>query len=304
MRASSLSNAKVIELLNSYFVPVYLRNQDYTDLGSAPQAEKAEMNRIYLAAIKADLPAGTVCVYLLTPAAQPVDTAPLNRPEATDPERLAEKLSRVVRDWKIAKGDPIVRPKPQSQPKPSDPDSAVFHLTARYLERVGDDLVRIDAQSVLGSQKGGNWADLPSEDWIVLDRAEWTKLLPTGEVRVNTSWEPDEQVAAKLLKRFFPPTENTDFEKNRIDEQTLRARVESIERGVVRASLEGRLKMKHSFYHQDDNKFVQASVRGYLEFDATKQRLRSLRLVTDDAQYGGNTNGVQQPFGVALRSVP
>ena len=31
MRASSLSNAKVIDLLNSYFIPVYLRNEDCAD---------------------------------------------------------------------------------------------------------------------------------------------------------------------------------------------------------------------------------------------------------------------------------
>jgi hypothetical protein len=285
-------------LLNDYFVPVYLRNQDYSDLGSAPPEEKAEKNRIYRTTLEAGLPAGTVCVYLLTPEASPIDTAPLNRPEATDPARLAEKLSRVIRDLNIAKREPILQPRPQSQPRSSDPDATVLHLTARYLEKVDDDLVRIDTRSVLGSQKGGNWGDLPSEAWIVLDRAGATKLLPTGEISAGVSWELDRQIAAKFLRHFFPPTENTDFEKNRIDEQSLRARIESIDGSVARASITGRLKMKHPFYHQDDQNFVETDIRGYLEFDVTRRQLRSLRLVTDNAKYGAQT------FGVAVRSLP
>src|SRR5262249_38270740 len=46
LRASSLSNDRVISLLNSYFVPVYVANQDYTESGSAPEEEKAELRRL------------------------------------------------------------------------------------------------------------------------------------------------------------------------------------------------------------------------------------------------------------------
>ena len=45
MRASSLSNDKVIELLNHYFVPVYLRNEDCSEDGSASPAEKATRSK-------------------------------------------------------------------------------------------------------------------------------------------------------------------------------------------------------------------------------------------------------------------
>jgi hypothetical protein len=298
--------------LNGYFVPVYLRNQDFADGGRAAAEDKAEKNRIYREALEAGLPAGTVCAYLLTPTGRPLDTAPLNRPEATDPQRMAEKLTRVVRDLKVGKGDPVVRPKPQSPLRESvqaATDSLVLHLTARYLQRKGDDFVRFDTRSVLGSQKGGNWGDLPSEGWIVLSHSESLKLLPTGDattardIRAGTSWEPDRVVAAKLLNHFFPPTENTDLAKNRIDEQSLVVRVESVDNGVARARLEGRLKMKHPFYHKDDNNFVSANLVGYLDFEPGGLRIRSLRLVTDQATYGGNVNSTQF-FGVAVRSVP
>lgn len=70
--------------------------------------------------------------------------------------------------------------------------------------------------------------------------------------------------------------------------------------GVVQAALEGTLKMKHSFYHKDDNSFVAAGLVGYLEFEPAKPRIRSFRLVTDNATYGGNS---KQFFGVVVREV-
>jgi hypothetical protein len=70
---------------------------------------------------------------------------------------------------------------------------------------------------------------------------------------------------------------------------------------VVRARIDGSLKMKHSFYPgRDDQNFVSASIVGYIDFDNGKQRIRTLRLVTNKATYGGES----RHFGVAVRSVP
>lgn len=301
MRASSLSNPRVIDLLNKHFVCVHLRNQDFDEDGSAGEAEKKEKLRIYRAAVQAGLPAGTVCIYLLAPDGKPLDTAPLNRPDATNPERLAEKLSRVLRDLHVAPGEPLVAPQPADRRIESAPDDLVLHLTARYLERKGDDLVRIDTGSVLGSKKGGNWADLPSEDWIVWSRPEWTKLLPPGSAQEGTEWELDRETISDLLGRFFPPTENTDLATNRIDEQSLTARVESVTDGKVRARLEGRLKIKHPFYHRDDEHFVETRLVGYMLLDLSRELPPVLRLVTDSATYGADPK-TARPFGVAIRS--
>jgi hypothetical protein len=56
--------------------------------------------------------------------------------------------------------------------------------------------------------------------------------------------------------------------------------------------------MKHSFYHREDGKEVVAGLVGYLEFEPARRHIRRLRLVTEEARYGGGT------FGVAIRSVP
>jgi hypothetical protein len=292
----------VIDLLNRYFVPVHLNNQEHSGEGDALPEEKAAKNRIYRGALTAGLKAGSVCAYLVAPDGRPVAVAPLNEDLATDPERLAELLTRVVRELKVKKGEALVKPKHPSPPQ-AGPNALVVHIVARYLERRGDECVPFDVKKVLGTKKAGNWGNLPSEDWLVLSKAEWTKLLPSGDVRPDASWELDKEVMAKVLTHFFPPTENTDLAKNRIDKQSLQARVESIERGVVRARLVGQLRMKHPFYHKNDNNFVEAGLVGYLEFDVGQRGIRSLQLVTDAAHYGGDENSMQ-PFGAAVRAMP
>jgi hypothetical protein len=79
----------------------------------------------------------------------------------------------------------------------------------------------------------------------------------------------------------------------------LTARVLSVEGGIARVRLEGDVRIKHRFYpgHDDQNEAV-ASLLGYLEFDAVKKTIPSLRLVTDRASYAG------QGYGVAVRSLP
>jgi hypothetical protein len=313
LRASSLSNTHVIELINRHFVAVHLRNQDFAEDGIASAEEKRLKQRVYREALEARLPAGTVCVYLLSPDARPIATAPLNQKAATDPEQLAELLQQTVGKLRLSSGDPLIPPAPLSPPA-CQADAIVLRLTARYLDGKGGSARPLNTQYVLGSQKGGNWGDLPSQDWIVLSQDEWTRMLPAADVqpeglRPGALWTVADDITAKLLTHFYPPTENTDNRKNRIDEQTLTARVESVQDGRVRARLEGRLLMKHPFYHKDDSNFVSASLIGYLDFERgadpaqPSPRIHSLLLVTDEAQYGDLS---QRPhaFGVVVTKTP
>jgi len=302
LRASSLSTEKIVSLLNHHFVPVYARNRDYRPEkgpAPAPEEERREYYRIYHEALKAKLSAGTVHVYVLDPAGHPIDS--LHVADAVKPERMLAMLERAIRALKVPAGEPLLQPCCKSEAPKAEADSLVLHLTARYLERQGNDLVRI--QPTLGTARSGQWASLPSEDWIVLGRSEWSKLLPAGPLRAGQSWAWDRTVAARLLTHFYPPTENTDNGKNSIDEQVLKATVQSIQGGIVRARLEGRLRMKHPFYHRDTDEFVDASLVGILDFEAARPVVRSLRLVTQSATYGSGA-GRRLPFGVALRSVP
>jgi hypothetical protein len=299
MRTSSFSSPKVIDLLNHYFVPIHLGNQDYGEKGSAPAEDKAAKNRIYREALAAGMHAGSVCAYLIAPDGRPLAVAPLNENVAADPDKLAELMERVIRELKISKGETLVAPQPRSAPQ-ADADDLVLHIVARYLRRRGNDFVPFDVKDSLGTRQAIGWGNLPSEEYIVLGKTEWSKLLPPGNVGPQTDWQLDRKTAGRILDHFYPPTENTDLARNRIDEQSLQAKVESIQGGLVWARLEGRFRMKHPFYHKDDNHVIAADLVGHLEFDAGSKRIRSLRLVTGQGTYGDGKN--VQYFGAAADS--
>jgi hypothetical protein len=298
MRASSLSNPRVIELLNQYFVPVYVSNEDYREGGCAPAEERAECRRIYLEALNAKMSAGTVHAYVTAPDGHTIDSRHVAA--AYKVEELTTMLERTIERLKTPAGEPLVEPSPQSRQPEAEPDSLVLHLTARNLVRLGDELV--PARTVLGETRSANWGSYPAENWIVLAPVEWHKLLPPGNPAAarGDKWDLDHEVSAKFLTHFYPSTENNDVAKNRIEQQTLRARVLSVEDGTVRARLDGSLRMKHPFYHKHDGNFVDATLVGVLEFEPATEKIRSLQLVTSRAMYGTHPT----VFGVALRSLP
>jgi hypothetical protein len=278
MRTGPFSQEKVISLLNTYFIPVYAVNEDYAKDGPQPAEEKAEYQRIYRAALDAKRPAGTVHVYLLSPDGKYFDS--MHVAKAIEKGNLAELLEQTIEKLKIEGGKPVVKPAPKSTPPKAEEGSLVLHLTAR------------------GLKGGGSWEGV-SENWFVLSADEVKKVLLAGKVEKGATWELDKDVAAKFLKAFYPVTENNDLSKNRIDRQELKATVLSVENGIVRTKIEGSLKMKHTFYpYKEDNNVVDATLVGYLDYDAAKGRIRTLRVVTDPATYGGGT------FAVALRSTP
>ncbi len=287
----------MVALLNRHFVPVYVSNEDYAKNGPAPAAEKAEKQRIYREALQAKLSTGTVHVYVLTPDGHPIDS--LHVATASKVEELTAMLERSVAKQKAPAGGPLVKPAPQSRPAGAPADALVLHVTARYLHRQGKELLPVGAEAHRGESRHAGWHANPGEDWVVVPKAEWAKLLPAGKVEPGTSWAPDAKVVARLLTHFYPPTEDNNVAKNRIEEQSLRATVLSAKDGVVRARLDGRMKMKHRFYHRDDDNCVEAALVGFLEFEPRTGAIRAFLLVTDGATYGSQ----KFPFGAAARAV-
>lgn len=295
MRAVSLSNTRVIALLNQYFIPVYISNEDYRDKGSAPADERAELRRIHREGHEKKLSVGSVHAYVLGPDGHLLNS--LHTVQVAKPQPLIALLERTTQELGTRPGEPVVKPKPQPAPK-AEADSVLLHLTARYLERKGEEF-QLTGQS---EDAGGDWSTLPSEDWITLPKAEWAKLLPPAGTKVGESWSIEQATASRLLKHFYPPTENWDLATNRIDEQALTATLEPVQKGIARVRLHGTLKMKHPFYHKDDEKFVEASLVGFIDLEPKTRLIRSLRIVTDTAHYGDDSRRL--PFGVAVRSVP
>jgi hypothetical protein len=295
MRASALSNAQVIALLNRHFVPVYICNQDYTVGGSVPEEEKAELRRLRREAAEVQILDKHNQVWVLSPQGHPLAT--LETGNAARSKQMVTYLERFLPEPRPDEGRPLIPPAPQSRRPLTGPDAVALHLTARYLEQKDDEYTpeRIE----LGRNDNYHNRGVPAENWIVLERGQWTKFLPSGASHVGSSWELDPQVAALLFQHMYPPTEDNDVTRNRIDEGKLQATVVAIDGGVVRARLDGKLKMKHRYLTEtDDDNFVTATLTGYLDFEPGRPTLRSLRLITTTASYDRND------FGIALRSVP
>jgi len=277
MRTGPFSQTEVINRLNAYFVPVYVVNEDYRDNGPAPKEERAEMTRIYREALTSGFSAGTVHVYLLDPNGKTI--AGMHVAEAAQTPKLLALLDKWIKSLQVKPGKPLVAPVPQSVAPKTAPGTLTLHLTARPLSG------------------GGSWGGV-SENWIPYGPEEIQGWLPTGTVRLGQTWNPDPALVARTYLHIYPVTENNDVQKNALQEQALTATVLSVNNGLVRARLDGRLRMTHSFYQKEDGKVVEANLVGYIEFEAAGGHIRTLRLATENAAYGGGT------FGVAIRSVP
>lgn len=283
MRAGPLSDNRVISLLNGYFVPVYTSNEDSGPQGSGPADEKAEHLRIYREAMRSPCGAGAVFIYILNPEGHVMDGLDVAR--ASRGNALAETLQGIVQKLHTSPGPPLVKPTPQSQPPNHDPDSLVLHLTARSLRKIS------------------SWGEVPAEDWIVFSPAEWQNLLPSGQVRVGSSWTIQEPITQKLLRKFYPPMEelNSRDDRSRIETASLRSTIISVTPHIVQVRLDGSLRMKRTFYaRRNDDNYVEATVVGLFEFDGVSRQIQDFDLVTEKATYGPSN---PEEFGAVLSLV-
>jgi RNA polymerase sigma-70 factor (ECF subfamily) len=275
LRAGSLADPRVIDLLNAHFVPLYVSNLDYGDRGSAPAEERTDLRRIWQEAHDAGMPVGMDWLFMLDPASGHVQGT-MDLPKATR-EKFAGWLDAHRR---TPRGGPMIRPTPQSLPPPTAPDDLVLHVTARYLDGKGE----IEKARRV-------YHEYPAEDWVVLSAPQWRGLLSSGEV--------DPAQARRLLARFHPldiSVGHDPDDRNRYEETSLRVTV--LSRSFAR--IEGRLRMERSFNQLTNlvDRPLRATVKGYLEFDADRTKILSLRMVAEDGTYGS------ERFGIAIRSVP
>jgi hypothetical protein len=290
MRAGPLSNPKVIDLLNSHFVCVFTTNGASSGDKEVDRKESAERQRLFQEFTKAKLSTGEVSPYILTSDAHALNRLSIG--PALEKDNLMQMLEKTVADLKLAKGKPVVKPMPQVVPPKVPPGSLILHLTARKLI------------------EPGSWNEFPSEDFIILDKEEAGKLLPKDKAETGVAWEIDKKMTRHLLTHFFPQTETTTPRedlllaedgphKHRIEQQQLKAKVISTQNGTVRIRLSGNVKLHHSFYpgREDKEAIVDASIVGYLDFDADSRKITALSMATDKAVYG------KTPIGVAVRLV-
>src|SRR4051794_22532315 len=93
MRASSLSDARILGLIARYFVPVWMSNDDY-GMERKEGPERDELRRIRSEADRLGLPNGRVTVFVVHPDGTPIDSLIVG--QAVEPRTLAAMLERVV----------------------------------------------------------------------------------------------------------------------------------------------------------------------------------------------------------------
>lgn len=275
MRAGPLSNKEIVQVLNSRFIPVYAVNEDYREGGPKSPEEKAAYQGIFQQAHQKKLSAGTVHVYILSPAGEVVDS--LHVVEGAKAKVLLAALEKNAERFSSKAGEPVLRPRPQAAPPACAEGSLRLHLVARSLDGKGV------------------WNELPGEDWIILLPPEVREFIPEENQK---TWRIAESTAKKILRHFYPGTENNDVTKNKFHDLELTATVLGQAGDQKTIRLDGSFQMEHWFYHKPDEKKVNAKVTGYYSYDVATGKIVDFKLVTEEATYNGGT------FGVAVRDVP
>jgi hypothetical protein len=275
MRAGPLSDPKVVELLNSYFVSVYTSNEDYGNDGSASAAEKKERNRIWRAALDAKKSSGTVHVYLLDAKGNSLDS--MHVANAADSKKLIPMLEKVVAELKTRAGKPVLSPAPQSTGPKVSKGEAKLHVVARGFNK-------------------GSWREFPGENWVVLESNDLAAIGTPDQDKPLKQWDVPKATAAKVLTHFYPQTENNNADPKRIESLSMTVRALSRDGGNSVLRIDGSVTLKHSFYPgRDDGQRAKSKFVGYAIWGPTGPV--ELKLVTTEATYG------KEGFGVAVRLV-
>jgi hypothetical protein len=274
----------VVDVLNRFYVPVYLSNEDYHgDSAIVTKDERLAWQKIYHDALKEKRSAGSVCVYLVDGDSKGLASMIVST--AASKDNLLKLLETTAEKLKVEGGKPIVPPVRQNPaPRVTDSD-LLLYLVAR-------------------SDQRGSWGEFPSENWIVLKEKEWQAWLPDSLKPGARHSVPGAEVA-KLLTYFFPQTEICNFGKafdpdgpykHHIDNIVLKSKVLSREADIVRIRLDGQLKLKHTFYpNRDDTNYAESTMLGYLELNARSNRVVRFGLATSSGRYGN------RGFSVAVR---
>jgi hypothetical protein len=282
MRAGPLSNDKVIETLNRFYVAAYVSQDDYKRNGPASAEERETFNEIALFTRKEKMSCGSVCGYVLAPDGTVLDSGVVSLIIKGD--ALLNMLQTNAAKLGTKPGKPVVEPHPQFPRPETKRGELALHVVSR----------------AEGTAPGkGGWRAFPGENWVVLTKSDAARLIPSGKINVGTKWELDKAVTDRLLIYFYPQSEDVgDRPDCTIESQSLMAKVESMKNGIALARIEGTLRMQHNFYPGRSGDMVDATIVGYMEFELAKKEIRSLKLVTEKANWG------KTKFDVAVRSEP
>jgi hypothetical protein len=280
MRASSLSNARVIELVSRYFVPVWVSRDNY-QLGTRPAAEWLELRRLDRDTKQRGLKGGTVCVYIMAPDGAVLATMPVH--QAVDPKNLVPLIEQVIEKQKLTPRNPEAVQASAVPRKPVSPETkggVVLHVRTK--------------------NEGPRARYGVSEDWVQLTPQEWKAFLPEKKAKAGDSRQVPDKVADKLFQYFYPPGPNWKIKDSTVLNRSLTVTVVSATDKEVRVKLRGSATLSHPFGDQDTPGKVTAKVAGILRYDPAKKELTSFLIASEQAEFVWQWRNRPQPEKMAI----
>jgi hypothetical protein len=276
MRVSSLSDARVIRLISTYFVPVWLSRDAYQEV-APPQEEWAELLRIDHDCVKRGLAGGAVCVFLLDPDGT-VAAAQLVQ-QACKPEKLAPFLEKFSHQSALGPRAAAAVKETSAGMRTARPPALRSHLVLHTWTRYQE------TEPNRGT----------SQDWVEYTVGEWATFLPPGKAIPGTSWRVPRAVADKLFERCYPPSPNWSVQQCKMVDAQLIATAVSLAPKEVCVRLEGKLALVHPAEGKDTDRRVKATVLGYLRYDPKHQVVISFVLASEAAESVWYWQGRPQP---------
>jgi hypothetical protein len=275
MRASSLSNERVIGLLARYFVPVWISNDDY-QLVKKSQTDAEELRRIRQTSERLGMEVGQVTVYLVHPDGMPLATSLVDH--VTEPEGLYAMLQKVVARLCPPARDTAalfaLRSNRRAAPRPGSSGSLLLQISTRYLPP--------------GPAEQG-----AAVDWVELSPAEWSAFLPPAGTKRGTSWSVPPGAVERISRYFFPVVVTYEPEPGGVKTAAWRATFSMLTPEFAQIDLHGIVHLEHSRDGKTDGT-VNAQLVGVIRYDLKGRTISSFQMVSEGASYVWHHRGKPQ----------
>lgn len=280
MRVSSLSDERVRNLIEKYFVPAWVSRDSY-QLEKRSREEQTELERIDGERAKRKLIGGSVCVFLLDPDGH--IWATMRVQEACKPQNLVPLLEKTIAERKLTPRDSeAVRASAAtpSERKPKSEGSRLIHIWARV------------------DQKGSNRG--VSNDRVELTAAERKAFAPPADALPGSSWRIPDKIAHKLYLYCYPPGPRWKVSDCRVKSGTLKATLIAASESEARIRLQGEMELTFPNTGKPTDGRITARFVGTARVEGKTHALTSLALVSEQADYVWHWQGKAQPLKMRM----
>ncbi|NDD28894.1 MAG: hypothetical protein EB084_11575 [Proteobacteria bacterium] len=296
-----LSKPETVKMLNSYFIPCFV---DFVN--TAPGSRRwylALRARLFERRREFNYRGGPQ-LWVVSPEGEPMAAFHVEDVQLFK-DQVESTLARLVQRLGKPPGPPLARYVPRALSGMARDDIAL-HITSRFLlddtlasleprvkASLDYDVPPIPAAPPPPSTLFRIRVKSPIDEWCVLNRAQEEALLPPAGARPGDAYAVPAEAASPIFRHMCPPTTNFNL-AGEVLEAELNGRV-AVSGSEIRVQLSGRYGCQHQLWHARDKNVAEATVNGFLVFDATTRHLTRFGLVTDLGVYGDH-KGLRIPY--------